>query len=98
MRGTSHQIHAGDHVGHDGLRRQADDDARDAPDGQQRRDVDAQHVQRHQCARCDQQPTGECTNREHHPLQRVDLALCALRRTVLHVRLSSGFRSGIRAQ
>ena len=65
---------AGDNVGHDGLRAEADQDAGHAAQREQRRDVDAQHVQAAQAAAQHDQPGRQPAQRQQHPLQRIHLA------------------------
>ena len=58
MHEIAHQVNASNHVGHDGLRAEADQDARDAAQRQQRGDVDTQHVQAGDAAKDHDQPAG----------------------------------------
>ncbi len=65
----THQVEAGDEVGGNGLRADAERDGAKAAEREQRLDVDAHDVQHHQRAHRHQAPPGQAAHRQQHALQ-----------------------------
>lgn len=63
-RGSSHQVEAGDGVGGDALRPETNGETTNAPDGEERLDVEPKHMQHHQRSNRHQPPAGQAAQRQ----------------------------------